>query len=269
MKNPAPLPDDFPNIPIPTPAGTATTCSYRQIKVDLAHPRAREPLKDVSSYGIAYCSYYARQDGNNAPYYRGFAGALKQILVREEVANRLVVANLSLKRFGLELWLLDGYRPISLQRELWNYFCQRAGEVLAQPSESDCIAFAARYCADPRDFDPELSETWPSHCTGGAVDITLRDLANGSECFMGSIFDDATPVSASDYFEKNKPQNASDWEARKNRRLLYWAMHQAGFANYPYEWWHFDYLNQMWAMNRVNAGIAPCYGPANVPVDTE
>jgi len=266
MKSQVHSTDDFANTPIPSPAGAATTCSYRQIRVDLSHPRAKEPLKDVASYGICCCPYYARQDGNNAPYYRGFAGALKRILVREEVANRLVVANESLKAFGLELLLFDGYRPISLQGELWNHFLEKARAVLAQPSESDCIAFAERYCADPRDFNPELSETWPSHCTGGAVDATLRDLANGSECFMGSIFDDAAPISHSGYFEKNELQNASDWEARKNRRLLFWAMHQAGFANYPYEWWHFDYLNQMWAMNRANTETAPCYGPADVPV---
>lgn len=31
-----------------------------------------------------------------------------------------------------------------------------------------------------------------------------------------------------------------------NRRLLYTVMVEAGFTNYPLEWWHYDYGDQFW-----------------------
>ncbi len=66
---------------------------------------------------------------------------------------------------------------------------------------------------------------------------------------MGSIFDDAASVSGTCYFEKRRHKSQSALEARRNRRLLVHAMEEAGFANYPGEWWHFDFGTQMWVMN--------------------
>ena len=36
-------------------------------------------------------------------------------------------------------------------------------------------------------------------------------------------------------------------ESRDNRRRLFWAMSEAGFVNYPGEWWHFCYGERLWA----------------------
>ena len=33
----------------------------------------------------------------------------------------------------------------------------------------------------------------------------------------------------------------------KNRKILYDAMINAGFVNYPLEWWHYSYGDRMWA----------------------
>lgn len=41
-------------------------------------------------------------------------------------------------------------------------------------------------------------------------------------------------------------------EAMRNRRLLYWAMQAEGFANFPLEWWHYDFGNQSWVKDRSN-----------------
>jgi D-alanyl-D-alanine dipeptidase len=73
---------------------------------------------------------------------------------------------------------------------------------------------------------------------------------------MGSIFDDDAEVSHTDYFEApmGNSLSSSELEARGNRRLLYWAMKSVGFENYHYEWWHYDYGNQMWLMNRGDKG---------------
>ncbi|WP_395142979.1 M15 family metallopeptidase, partial [Armatimonas sp.] len=35
-----------------------------------------------------------------------------------------------------------------------------------------------------------------------------------------------------------------------NRRTLYGAMIEAGFVNYPNEWWHFEFGTRRWAGGR-------------------
>ena len=74
---------------------------------------------------------------------------------------------------------------------------------------------------------------------------------------MGGVFDDPAELSHTAYFEKINAEQATGQyrlplgytEALRNRRLLYWAMTGAGFANYPYEWWHFDWGTQFWIPN--------------------
>ncbi len=39
---------------------------------------------------------------------------------------------------------------------------------------------------------------------------------------------------------------AEDEQVRENRRLLYYAMIDAGFTNLPSEWWHYDYGDRFW-----------------------
>lgn len=252
-------------MPIPAPAVFATTAGYRHIKVNLADPRSQEPLVKLGPLGIACQSHYARSDKQNAPYYCSFANARKDIYLRQAVAERLVKANSLLRAYDLELLALDGYRPIELQTELWNHFIDQGRRTLTAPTEQDCIAFAEQYCSSPSNFNLSSSDTWPVHCTGGSIDVTLRSLTTGSELFMGTIFDDASELSQTRHFEEIDMDCGSTIEARKNRRILYWALTDSGLVNYPYEWWHFDYLNQMWSMNVNDAKAIPCYGPATYP----
>lgn len=137
--------------------------------------------------------------------------------------------------------------------------------------EKELRKFAGRFASDPTGFNPKNSLTWPTHNTGGAVDLTLRKKSTGELLDMGSEFDDATPISFTDALEKkaNKSEKSSKrFEARNNRRILYNAMTQAGFANYPYEWWHYDYGTQMWSQNAAPKGTKAWYGPAKLPLST-
>src|SRR5690606_33140174 len=94
----------------------------------------------------------------------------------------------------------------------------------------------------------------PTHITGGAVDLTIRIKKTGELLYMGGIFDDSSETTVTDFFERKKKKNdsltPSEIAAMKNRRLLYWSMLAAGFRNYPQEWWHFDFGNQMWLHNK-------------------
>lgn len=260
---------------IPWQDHAPTALDYSAIPVDRQDPRAGEPLVDLASLGIAGSSYYARADGLNAPYYRGFASASAGIWCRHSVAHRLAAVNHALAPSGVELYLLNAFRPVALQEELWAFFMAQARVVLDDPDEAACIAFAGEYCSDPERFDPADSRTWPTHVTGGAVDTTLRLCGSGELLYMGGIFDDPSEVSHTAHLERHLAERPADTlseserAALRNRRLLYWTMRAAGFANYPYEWWHYDWGTQLWVLDLQRSGgtspEAAWYGPAEPP----
>ena len=98
------------------------------------------------------------------------------------------------------------------------------------------------------------------HETGSAIDLTLR-WRGGEALWMGSLFDDATAIAHRDRFEGDcDPVSFSDREARANRRLLHWLMHEEGFAGHPDEWWHFSFGDQLWA---ALTGATAHYGLAD------
>ncbi len=244
---------DWRTQPMPELRSTKTALDYHQIPIDITGKLNKQRVVNVKEYGIASSSAYAQP---NAPYYRSFATALEAIFIREAVAEKLAQANKKLRPYGAELLALDGYRPIDLQHELWDHFIKKGREALTNPTEKDLEKFAGQFCSDPRGFDPNDFRTWPVHNTGGAIDVTLRSLRTGQELFMGSIFDDADAVSSSRHFEKPEVPSQSALEAQRNRRLLFHAMREVGFANYHHEWWHFDYGTQMWVMNGGHCGPA-------------
>jgi len=263
------LHQDYREIPIPLrPADASTTAGYGHVPVDLHSALSREPLVPLAEVGVASESYYARSDGFNPPYYRALPCAPRTVSCRRSVALKLREVNARLEPFGLELLVWDGYRPIACQRELWEFFLQKARQVLGETSDLEYSRFAGRYCSDPSTFDPRDPTTWPTHITGGAVDLTLRRIATGELLNMGGTFDDPSPLSHTDSLEHLDEAEASvtELDARRNRRLLYWVMVESGFANYPFEWWHFDWGNQMWVVNSEPRQAARAfYGPADDP----
>ncbi len=258
--------DDLRDRPIPLLLHAPTALDYHQVPIRLESHQAHERLVDVCSLGLSSSSYYARSDGLNAPYYRPFPAALSRVYCRQGVARRLVKANDLVRKYGVEILVLDGFRPIALQRELWEHFIEQAKQTLCHPTEEQCTRYAGQFCSDPRGYREDDWRTWPTHNTGGAVDVTLRALGTREPLYMGGVFDDASEVSFSDYYERTAgPANSASFkEARSNRRLLYWAMSAAGFVNYPYEWWHYDFGTQMAVTNRGGKGTA-CYGRAALP----
>ena len=270
---------DFRDKPIPWHAHPATALDYENVPVDLGDPLSGEALVDPIECGVAGSGYYARTDGLNAPYYRRFVSATERIFCRRSVAERLSEANERLLSLGVELFVLNGYRSLAVQRELWDFYIEKGRETLDDPTEANCVVFAGEYCSDPREFDHSDPRTWPTQITGGAVDLTLRICKTGEFLFMGGVFDDPDDVSHTAHFEKISAEHTSRRkelplsfvEALRNRRLLYWAMREAGFANYPYEWWHYDWGTQFWVSNwDASADGSPrltsaWYGPTEMP----
>lgn len=109
---------------------------------------------------------------------------------------------------GLGIKIFDGYRPRAVQYLMF--------EIFPNPV----------YVADPN--------TGSIHNRGGAVDVSIIDMATGQEIAMPTEFDWFGPEASHSYM--NLPANVI-----ANRTLLYNMMLQVGgFTPYDAEWWHYS-----------------------------
>ncbi|MGB6648903.1 MAG: M15 family metallopeptidase [Bacteroidota bacterium] len=133
-----------------------------------------------------------------------------ECLLAHGAVRRLLIVQDSLNARGLGLKIFDGYRPRSVQYLMW--------EILPDPT----------YVADP--------STGSIHNRGGAVDVSLVNMATGEELMMPTAFD---------YFG---PEAGHNWTAGlsqeqiQNRALLRDLMETVGgFSRYDAEWWHYTW----------------------------
>ncbi len=224
---------------------------YRSFPIDTRDPRYNEPLVPLSEYGIEGTSYYSkpnRATGTPIP------GINPELLVRRTVAEKL--SNAKGVLWGYEkltrelgghakLTVKDALRSHGLQAHLFSVVWPKLLKE-ANPDWSDrqIEEELPKVIGRPTD---DLSSPTP-HMTGGAVDVDLvRE--DGSAINFGHIRGNPL-VSATDYYEgygsvEGPPVNLA---ARSIRRVLYWAMQDQGFANHPYEFWHYSYGDQMWGL---------------------
>lgn len=218
-----------------------------------------ESVVEVREVGLAGENFYASD--RNPPYWHKVDGATDKLWLRTSVARKLARVNARVAAAGLELFLLDAWRPRAVQAYFHDVWMPRAlqrrdpsltGAALTEEVE--------RYWAAPS----ENADLPAPHATGGATDLTLR-WKGGEQLWMGSLFDDVTPMAHRDRFEQLDAENFSfsDQEARANRRLLHWLMVEEGFAGHPDEWWHFSWGDQLWAA--LTDAPAAHYGLAVIP----
>lgn len=173
---------------------------------------------------------------------QGIKGAISKIYLRESVVARLEEA-LTLLPKNMELVIWDGWRPLATQQALFDMFKNQISSTTPNLSEEELLARTSVYVSMP-----SSDATKPSpHNTGGAIDLTVA-YCDGDLLDMGTDFDDFTEKARTVLFEHDNSaltENEIIW--RENRRLLYSIMTEAGFTNYPEEWWHFDYGDQFWA----------------------
>ncbi len=131
-------------------------------------------------------------------------------LLRKEVADALIQANEEFVRRGFRIKFFDCYRPVDVQKIMWDVF-PNPGYV-ANPYTSGSI-----------------------HNRGGAVDITLVD-PEGNELDMGTPFDSFEPTAHHSY--KQLPDTVL-----KNRQLLKSVMESYAFSAIRTEWWHYNHTN--------------------------
>ena len=127
--------------------------------------------------------------------------------LRKATAEKLAKANKEFMKLGYRIKVWDAYRPVSVQRILWD------------------IVPDSRYVANPNNGGSK-------HNRGTAVDLTLVD-ENGNELEMPSGFDDFTGKGS-----RNNPDMTA--EAKKNMDLLTEIMVKCGFTTISTEWWHYN-----------------------------
>lgn len=171
-----------------------------------------------------------------SPYWHaGWQAAKPGAFVREGVAA-LLSETVSALPAGYGLAILDAWRPLALQAEIF-------AAAYADPALPD--GFVSRPDSNPA--------TPPPHLTGGAVDVTLT--WHGNPLALGTAFDDFTDEARSSAYEQTPGR------VRQLRRLLTWAMHDHGFRALDCEWWHFEIGTRRWA---ALTGNDPWYGAADI-----
>lgn len=127
--------------------------------------------------------------------------------LRRQAAESLKAVAEELHGMGYGLKVYDGYRPLSVQKKMWEIY----------PHEG--------YVANPAKGS--------RHNRGAAVDLTLIKL-DGSPVAMPTEYDDFTRKAHRRYMDLPE-------EVLKNRELLETVMKKHGFRGLPTEWWHFDF----------------------------
>lgn len=158
-------------------------------------------LKNIDPTIVTEPRYATKRNFLKKPLY------LNQIiLTRGTIARKLQRIQVKLKKKGLRLKVWDGYRPLSVQKMMWQ----------AVPDE--------RYIGNPK--------IGPFHTRAAAIDCTLIDKA-GRQLPMPTSFDK---------FSRRAHRHNSHHtkEERKNMLLLEKMMTAEGFIALENEWWHFS-----------------------------
>ena len=187
-------------------------------------------------------------------YFRkGIPGAVKEVYVRESVAQKLVFAASQLPA-GYYLLVWDAWRPLPVQQALFDEYCQVLREQFPTLSEEDVHCKAETYVSLP---SKHILRPSP-HYTGGAVDLTLAD-AHGRPLPTGTEFDTFSSLSHTRSLEERIENggylDGEEEAALYNRRVLYHTLIASGFTSYCEEWWHYDYGDQFWAAISSNTAF--------------
>ena len=183
-------------------------------------------------------------------------------VLRSSVLKRLIQAQQYLSDINpqLQLALFDAWRPIAVQKFMFNYTIQETcrlkeidiNDLSANGDIANVIEEVGRFWANPS----SNPLTPPPHSTGSAIDLTLSDMS-GNPLDLGGEIDFIGAESSPDFYKKDYPRtDCSKHLVFQNRRsLLFSVMAQSGFVQHPNEWWHFSYGDQLWSWlsNQGNA----------------
>lgn len=142
--------------------------------------------------------------------------------------------------FTLKLW--DCYRSREVQQRLFDQCKQKVRRENPKWDEEHVFQEARKFIAIP----DRVGEV-PPHNTGGTVDLTIVN-ETGEELNLGTDFDEFKDECHPFFFREISDRTPEHNAIMRNRDTLFAAMIEAGFRQDTDEWWHFDYGNQLWAL---------------------
>ena len=199
------------------------TINSKNIKIK----ERKEPLVYLDENNILQDPIYHTWGISKEERIRLRSGVVVKLKITQETLNEIHTG------YRLKVW--DGFRTLDTQDILfWDYY-NELYEKHPDWDHQQIIDAVNVFVSFPSE---DLSApSW--HNTGGAVDLTIVD-EHGQELDMGTEFDEFNERAFTDHFKNG--------EVHENRMLLKKVMEAAGFVNYPEEWWHYNYGDQLWAM---------------------
>lgn len=173
------------------------------------------------------------------------------LYLRKTVYEKICKFNELANKDGYKIKLLDTYRSLESQKRSWEKRILETKKLYPDASEEDIVRLTSLKVANPTNGNG-------GHQTGGAIDITLTD-KNGVELDMGSKYAEHIPQTKT--YSKELTE-----EQYKNRQYLLDNMKKLDFVNFPTEWWHYCYGDQMWAAYK---GKKECFYGYIEPVNGE
>ncbi|QTL97209.1 D-alanyl-D-alanine dipeptidase [Iocasia frigidifontis] len=235
--------------------------SHYKLKIDLEKPDWKK-VKEIKIIDNKEMLFSISDKSNRIivkpQYFRqGLEYSLPECYCRGGVLLRLKKAA-DLLPAGYKLVIFDAWRPTEVQLTLFDRYKEKLLRKHPDKSEKAINKLTEQFVAIPSDNAKHPSP----HITGGAVDLTIAN-AQGIFLDMGTEFDENTKKSVTNFLEKRLAKKGKlspkEEDILYNRRLLYNIMKAAGFSNYYYEWWHYDYGNQLWAFyNKTQAFYGKC-----------
>jgi zinc D-Ala-D-Ala dipeptidase len=200
-----------------------TLVKYTEIKIK----DSGEALVDLSDYDFVIDPKYYKQGLSNDP----------NLYLRKGVAEKLESIQANMNGYKFKIW--DAYRSRDVQENIYKKFRKQLKTENPFWNDERLKLETGKFVSPPHE-----AGRIPPHVTGGAVDLTLVG-KNGKELNMGTKFDHFGEESKWDYFEKN----SGNKQARDNRKRLRDLLIDEGFRKDLDEWWHFDFGNQIWALD--------------------
>ena len=171
----------------------------------------------------------------------GWEIATPYVAVRQSVYEKMLQVAKVLREIdpNLTIVIMDGWRDLELQRELYKAFYPNGHD----PDEPLYVS--------PPQLDDALAAP---HCSGGAIDVFLGRGQNAID--FGTPYDYMNKEANTEHFE-----HEGDELIRDLRRIWTNLFKQEDMVVLMSEWWHVEYGTRYWAMT---TGNDPLYGNAQL-----
>ncbi len=207
---------------------------YRMVKrlfVEKFHPKCREGLVSCSSLGIMNLNYYSQGDGkkiiqNSGKRKNGSLAFHEEVFLRQSIAFDLKLVDYRLKKFGLRIFILSGYRDARLQQMAISGISLQKRAKNARPVQE--------LLSSPSVYSP--------HTTGGAIDVEIW--SQKEKKILLTKLPDREKIGLF-HLEGKKSLTLQEKEVRDNRRLLHNLLASEEvlganhFIHHPSEYWHY------------------------------